>query len=79
MTVETEVRHGELDELASAVMDKLLVMARDAGVQVGPGEMLSRALRMYYAFCTGGVIVTPSPELAAMVADASVNPASRRH
>ena len=77
--VETAVRHGELDDGASAALDELLAMARDAGVEIGPGDMLSRAMRMYYAIVTGGVLVSPSPELAAMVADARLADVSRGH
>ena len=63
----SDERHGNLDAEASDALDRLLGMADELGVEMTPGEMMSRALRLYHAVVTGGLTVTPSAELAELM------------
>ena len=65
--MKANARHGQLDEAAGAVLEELLAMARDMGVEVNPGEMMSRALRLYHAVVTGAVEILPGAELSAQM------------
>lgn len=75
--VEQAVKHGELGDESSLALERLLEMAREIGEDIGPGEMMSRALRLYLAVVTGGVIVTPSRELSDMAAEAGLSEVPR--
>ena len=69
MSEETQgvLQCGELDEEGTEALLDLLDMARDMGAEIGPGEMMSRAIRLYCAVCNGGMTLTPSPELAELM------------
>ena len=77
--VEREVNHGQLDDDSSLALERLLEIARDTGVDISPGEVMGRALRLYLAVVTGRLIVTPSAELAEMAADAGLCEVPARH
>ena len=55
MSEETQgvLQCGELDEAGTEALLDLLDMARDMGAEIGPGEMMSRAIRLYCAVCNG--------------------------
>ena len=66
-TVETGTRrNAELDQEAGLALDALVEMARDRGVPIGPGEMMSRAIWLFYSVATGALVVTPSTEMDAL-------------
>lgn len=75
---EAEVKHGQLDDESSLALESLLEMAHASGADIGPGEMMGRAIRLYHAVVTGGLIVTPSRELADMAAAAGLCEVPRR-
>ena len=71
--------HGKLDEGAAFALDELLAMAQEHDADIDAGQMMSRAIRLYHAVCTGGVEITPSPDLQAMMADAGLSCPGVRH
>ena len=66
LTVETETRHGELDQEAGLALDALVEMALDRGAQIGPGQMMSRAIRLYHAVASGTLVVSRGDEMDAL-------------
>ena len=69
MTAEFDHNHAELDESAARCMDQIMEICRGAGSEWGPGEVMSAAVRLYFAVLTGGMIVSPSAELERMVSE----------
>ena len=59
---------GRLDEGATICMNRLVQIAAEGGADMSPGDIMSRAIRLYYAAATGGVRCTPSDELKEMIA-----------
>ena len=75
---EAAVKHGQIDDESSFALESLLEMAHASGADIGPGEMMGRAIRLYYAVVTGRLIVAPSRELADMAAKAGLCEVPRR-
>ena len=57
----TEEKHGSLDADASARLDDLLAVARQGGLDVTAGELMSKAVRLYHAAASDRVAVTAIP------------------
>ena len=54
MTAEFDHHHGELDESAALCMEQIMEICAGAGSEWGPGEVMSAAVRLYFAVLTGG-------------------------